>query len=242
MTKWTSWKYLNAVGTTFSSTSTTNTSVYIVVCMAIDRFISVYLPYAAKFISTPRRAVFVCIIIVLSQFSINLHFVWTYRLLPKSNATNDECLYPEKYEQWIKYIWTWIDLSIYSFIPVTTLVSLSSPIIYKVIKQKKQVTTIATSSNSSSYRSITIILIVICVVMLLCNTPIVVLNLVTPWLDLSTRRREAGYELALAIAEHLMFLNNSINFFLYIVTTKRFREEVFIKLRLHNVVFPVGSA
>ena len=55
-------------------------SVYLVVFVAIDRFISVYFPFAAKFISTTHKAVVLCIFIVLSQFAINAHFLWTYTL------------------------------------------------------------------------------------------------------------------------------------------------------------------
>ena len=212
--------------------SCTNISVYIVICVAIDRFISVYFPYAAKLLSTPRRAIIVCISIGISQFIINLHYLWTYRLLVVGNEI--QCAYPDKYTNWMNYIWTWIDLSIYSFIPVTTLTNLSSLIIYKLLKRRKQLAASQSASTTTNKRSMTVTLIVICFVMLLCNTPIVVINLLTPKLDLSTPERQAAYQLAMAIAEHLMYLNNSINFFLYIITTKRFRQELMIKLRLEK--------
>ena len=148
-----------------------------------------------------------------------------------------KCGYPQKNDYWMKFIWPWIDLSIFSFIPVTTLVTLSSLIIYKLIKQRYRMTKI----ESSSQRQITISLVAFCTVMVICNTPIVILNLLTSHLDLSTPQKEADYELALSIVTHLLYVNYTINFFLYIVTTKRFRRELLAKLRLTHAVFPLET-
>ena len=219
--------------------SCTNISVYTVICVAIDRFISVYFPYTAKSLSTSKRAVGVCVVISIFQFVLNLHFVWTSRLVVVDGEM--KCIYPEQHAHWMRFVWTWIDLSVFSFIPVTTLTTLSSLTIYKMAKQRKQIAASHNASTSMSKRSISISLITVCVVMLLCNTPIVVLNLLTPKLIISTPEQEAGYGLAMAVVEHLMYLNNSINFFLYIVTTKHFRRELTKMLRLDSLLSAMGT-
>ncbi len=152
-----------------------------VVCVATDRFISVCFPFIAKFLCTFRRAVVVCVTITLLQFLINLHFVWTSKLvLQKESLDKSEYLSqtPDEYVHFVTYIWPWVDLTNLFFLTAATLILLSTMIIHKITKQRRLVvpaSSISGTSASTSQSHLTVSLIAICIAMVICNTPFVVI-------------------------------------------------------------------
>ncbi len=210
----------------------TNISVYLVVCVAIDRFISVYFPFVAKFICTFHRAVIVCSGIIIFQFLVHMHFVWTNKLdfvvSTIGNSTIEySCSTPKEYRYFINYIWPWIDLINFFFLPSVTLIVLSALIVYKITKQRRQVAPAsATNGTSTTNQSqLTVSLVAICVAMIICNCPVVVFSFIEPHVEISTMLTFVRFALAHTVCDYLMNMNNCVNFFLYIITSKRFRNE-----------------
>ncbi len=114
-----------------------NISVYIIFNMAVDRFIYVMFPFAAKTICTHKRAVLGMAGTSLLQFLFNLHYPWALQVttIADDNQTIQTCTPSPGYKHWMNKVWPYLDLGIYSFIPFTVLTIINFMIIYRTIHQ-----------------------------------------------------------------------------------------------------------
>ena len=105
--------------------------VLMLLAMTIDRFIVVRFPLKAQVLCTPKSAVKAVAGIGLFSFALNLHVFFIRRMIesgdPKDPLT---CWYTDPdVEFFATKVYTWIDASVYSFIPFLSLAVLNVLII-----------------------------------------------------------------------------------------------------------------
>jgi hypothetical protein len=149
------------------------------------------------------------------------------------------------YNDLVQNLWKIIDMSIYAFIPFIIMLICSVIIIFRVAQQSKKFEnkkkktanksekkisgqTIATQSNqsrsnddkfSSRTRNLALMLIPVNVLFLMFLAPVVI--------TIYIYHRLSEDQLTLAIVELLSYCNFTLNFFIYFLTSSKFREEFF---------------
>ena len=105
--------------------------VLLLLAMTVDRFIVVKFPLKAQSLCTPTCAVKTITAVGLFSFALNFQIFFTRRLRASGNPQDPlRCWYPDpEVDFFMRKIYTWIDASIYSFIPVISLLVLNALII-----------------------------------------------------------------------------------------------------------------
>lgn len=214
-------------------------SVYLIINMTIDRFVAVFFPFSAKLWSTIRRAKIGIVVVTIYLVCINFHLIFsiqTEKVYDHEYTENTtvaiytgvyKCSVPPQYDYWFNFIWPWVDLSVFSFVPFVILVSLNASILIKSHKQQEAAKALKKNMDREKNQKRTnVILAMICVIFLLTTSPVVILHIIEPYWDLTDPVQDAYHVLATAICEHMMYFNNCFNFWLYFVSWKKFREEL----------------
>ncbi|XP_076458566.1 uncharacterized protein LOC143292265 [Babylonia areolata] len=105
--------------------------VLLLLAMTVDRFIVVKFPLKAPRWCTPKSAIKVTTGIGLFSFALNFQIFFNRRLGPSGSIEDPlKCWYPDEgVDFFMRKIYTWIDASIYSFIPFVSLLILNILII-----------------------------------------------------------------------------------------------------------------
>jgi len=111
-------------------------TVWILVSVTLDRCVSVSLPFKSKRICTIPKAKLVIIILLLVFLFKNLHFFWTVDLVQTWEYRCDANT-PDV-EDFLRYVWPWIDLATFCVIPFTIMILANIKMIYEmIISQRK---------------------------------------------------------------------------------------------------------
>ncbi|XP_025077659.1 FMRFamide receptor-like isoform X1 [Pomacea canaliculata] len=240
---------------------TLDISVWIVVAFTCERLISVCLPHDVKRHCNEQTSCISLSIIAVVLMAINSHFIYglgieyTKTIVTVSNELdhNRQVTVPrcvplgKEYEHFYNMVWPWIDLCIFSLLPLLLIVVCNSVIIIKIFESRRKARRIIPSVASSTHpgvqaddtrsrkvSSMTGTLMTLNLVLLLTTMPICAYHIVEPYyatiFDESSEQYDpkvtAQFKLAWAIVNMLMYINNSINFLLYCLSGTRFREEL----------------
>ena len=204
------------------------TSSWAVVGLCIERFIAVWFPLKAKLLIT-KRAVSVYIVTVLVVIIIYTS-VWSYA----SKVVNGKCNpdvydYTDPTERTRFGIMLQGGTAIYSNVPTILLVTLTSLIIVKLFQHKRKRQRMTGSQNSTRDRDgkVTAMLIGIVIAYVILILPITILHNTAYHKQVKAfTDRSAGFSLFKEIVQLMEQLNYCLNFFLYIMTSKQFRESI----------------
>ncbi|XP_053379853.1 FMRFamide receptor-like [Mercenaria mercenaria] len=138
----------------------------------------------------------------------------------------------EMYRSFFSFVYPWIDLLLYFFIPSVILSVGEVLILRKVMESRRLRIRMSQKSNAcveitANSRSIIIMLLTVNAVFIICTTPISVFLIGRPyWVNSETGLTE-HQEIVWAVVNLLMYLNHTINFILYFLSGSRFREKVY---------------
>lgn len=124
-------------------------SVWLLIAVAVERYLVVSRPLKVKGQCTRRRAVVVVVLLLFVAVATNIHFAWTLRVevetievsVNGSNATGDlvrRCYAPPELDLAVNVVWPWIDLVVYLFAPFVAIFVLNSVIIHKVMDARRR--------------------------------------------------------------------------------------------------------
>jgi len=88
-------------------------------------------------------------------------------------------------------------------------------------------TTSSSASSSSSQSDITLVLIVVICAFIVCQTPTLVDHVMWTFVDAPQRHCGRWHYYYTAVSDFLAILNSSINFVIYVLTSRKFRQQVF---------------
>ncbi|CAH1797076.1 unnamed protein product [Owenia fusiformis] len=215
--------------------TTIHISAWLLVCLAVDRVIAVFIPHKSKLLCTHNVTLGAIGVTVLVCIALNAHFFVTVKLNTRSGyswcATNGDK--NSTNAKW-KKTYQIIDAVVASYAPFVIMLSANLMIIGKLmlIKYKRGQMVSYSSSNDSKLNTMTAILLTVNFVFFVTTCPIVVLKkYYTVWFDLNTWEGYMNNELAFAICNILFYLNSALNFLLYCISGPRFRREFMVLVR-----------
>ncbi|XP_046366782.2 C-C chemokine receptor type 1-like [Haliotis rufescens] len=235
---------------------TLDMSVWLLVSVTIERCVSVMFPYTVKQYYTRCTALVNIAVIAVLLLALNSHYLYglgDVQTTTDGERTIERCVSLwNGYEQFEFQVWPWIDLCVFSLIPLIVLIIANISIIQKILTRRRNARRInpvvsTITSEQKRYQdkktsSMTIMLLVLNLVFFVCTTPISVYLIGEPyWLDDLTPRQEAVLSLVWAIANMLQYTNNSINFLLYCISGSRFRNTLKDLFQRRNRVRPSNS-
>ena len=198
---------------------------WIVSLIAFDRFVNVIFPHKAKEWMTLRRSIWMSFSIILLLFLINSQLLFVLSVENRNhtgNGTHYNCGYISTHAY---NIFNFIDLACFCVIPFTVITSCNAAIICRVCWMKSR-------SVENRMTSVTLQLILISLILLICTTPVQVFQL--------SRDKNVTTENLYVISNFMIYVSNSVNFFVYCLTGTAFRREV-KKLLCRNQVEPAPS-
>ena len=195
-------------------------AVWILVIMTVERLVAVCRPHRARriFTATFNRASLLTMILAVSMINIPAIF-----MTDSSKKTQDPvCIVVNKQ---LIYVWPWVDLSIYCFLPSIIIITCNSVIISTIMRRQKAVPrrTSTRSETGHTMAAMTLTLLTVTVVFVLLTVPF-------GWYSCSLIyfRKDLPIEWCLfyITASFLRYVNNSVNFLLYCISGRSFRDEL----------------
>lgn len=226
-----------------------DTSSWLLALIAIERYVAVCKPHKYKTIKPATVGLKIISVLILVQVTFNLHVFWTRgkhwkEILVVNGDTVSEvehnCGYTSANS---RVFWThhqgWMVLIWYCLIPLTIMLVLSILIIRKLRQMQSTALTRDSSGLSATgltkqANSMTRMLLSVTIYFIVITTPVFMFSMFQ-YLVLYNRQdslgvvdeqRIARLELADACVTLLLYLNHSINFFLYCVSGRKFRKEL----------------
>ena len=181
----------------------------------------------------------VMLVLFCLLLGLHLHFLWTSHATV-INGDKMVCkLARGMYTFFFSKVWPYVDASFYSFMPFVIIMFLNVRIIHRVLRERKgslpqrpesRVTSSTSLVKVASYR-VTIMLLCVSFGFLIMTLPVNIVLIANTFRNYCYADRIAKFKLAGTIAEMLMYLNHSSNFFLYCATGHKFRHHLYMLLR-----------
>ena len=199
--------------------------------VTVERFISVWFPFKARYLCTRKHAAIGLVILAVFISSANVHFFWTRGLLVSALGNDTvklSCNHLEEYHYFTGIIWDILDSLLRAYIPCACMIALNILIIIKLKRlrrRNKRGVIFAPDSNSAKVNTITAMLLTVTFTFILLMSPIT-LYLIgqNDWWEYQYYN-DSSFEIYFAAAVQLMYMNNAINFLLYYVSGNIFRRE-----------------
>jgi hypothetical protein len=248
---------------TFNALSSTASdfSVWLIVVVTVERYVVVCHPLHASAICRTRYARIITCILCTVLLGINAHFFWTvdvHYYWRTADVTERLCDGGEAYNGFLDNVWSWVDAAIYSLAPFVAISILNGFIIRCVILSHRDrlalndpdvipiprsrpaalmttsMTTSALTSSSETGARLTLMLLAVSCAFLVTTLPMIAVNVVSAIRGRASRDEFSVFFLARTVAQMLMFVNHSINFFLYCATGHKFRRRLLVLLHCRS--------
>ena len=190
--------------------------------MTFDRFYGIIRPHKASSFNTVKKARITCIFIIIFGILYNTPHIFLatdrgYDCIPY--AKNMDTNYGKVY-YWFSFVVN------YSF-PFASLLIMNSFIIHAIGTRKKlSVVNENDKKAKTSEKQVFIILLPVTFSFLLSTTPTYMLFLLNMIIDFNqSPKSQADFQLFFVISQRTWYANNGINFFLYILSGTKFRND-----------------
>jgi hypothetical protein len=216
-------------------------SVWLLIAVTVERYIVTVHSLKAATMCTQSRAVKTIILILLILLTVNVHFLWTtqIRVDIKKAEQIPQCNGAEGYEYLVEQIWPWVDACLYCLLPFVIIFFLNCQIVAVITRRRRNILNggngVGSSGNglnrsvaSESSARVTVMLLTISFTFLVFTLPMNVTVIHRAYLGFKalSLQEEARYLLARTVSELLMYSNHSINFYLYLLTGHKFRQQL----------------
>ena len=216
--------------TYFCTFTSGDTAIWLLVAFTIDRAVAVRFPLR-NFRFRPRdtnsvRAL--CMFLLVCACAKNVHIFWT-RDAVFDSVTGElisNCGRAQGYEHFEAFVRPWIVFSLVSVVPLIIVLFSNSVIVRALIGYNDRRKTNAIISNvERNFRQTTFMCLAVSLAFFVCVTPNFALLVGRPYWKAAVSDHSA-LDLTDAVDNLLLYTNHSINFFLYCLTGKAFREEL----------------
>ena len=202
-------------------------SIYFIVLLTFERFYSIIRPHKTASFNTVKRAKITVACIIACSVVVNIPHLFTTELGGRI------CL--KVYNNTPERVYNWFSNSAAFLIPFVLLLTMNCVIIFILRRRARSDLTRSVgqgqtqgqgSNDKSDEKQIYMMLLLVTFTFLILTTPI---NAAIFWQQFhyrSTPKMIAIKYFWFTIAEILLFTNNSINFFLYVMSGKKFRTDL----------------
>ena len=234
--------------------------------LTIDRLIQVRYPIWAKKHCTKKSALAVFAVLALAMIAINFHVI-VFKDIPRKDATDSTNLanttgqvygicskMPDWYKEFYQKTWSLVMLIVFSLTPVILQIVCNVLLVRElVIRSRKRQTNRALQDKNDreqhDLRSVTRMLVVVSVFYVLSSVPQCIQMVLKPYVfKPKTAHNNAKTVLVKALIHLLMYSNNTVNFLLYTLSGRVFRNELrsmfkqvkrrFLQCFGRNVIYP----
>ena len=205
-------------------------SAWLIVAVSVERLTAIIKPYSAKMRATPRRARFIVLGITSVVICAYLHILVLVEVTP-----NGICLWKTGLKNAIPVLFNVYDLILYSLLPSVILLTTSTMLIYKV-RQSHKFQAEAANRFGTQQRDhqetvrMSVMLVTVSLTFFFLTLPIT--------LDQTLFMMKIFSPDIVYFTFYLLdVLNHSINFILYMISGKSFRQELnlmFCGVRTHG--------
>jgi len=214
-----------------------DTSPWILAAVTVERFLAVCMPQLHPAIKTAPRAWLIVLGIVVFQLGFNSHVFFNYgkQIITGDNQTEVfSCGFSSPAaRKYIVIYQGYILLALYCVIPFIIMLTLNILIIKRLHKVKKSFEhrnmSIKSQRRQTRSHSLTKMLLTVTFYFILVSTPNFIYTLIqSKLLDTKnfTAQEYAQTEIIDAVCTLLLYLNHTLNFFLYCVSGRRFRKQL----------------
>ena len=200
---------------------------FIILSMTFDRWFSIVYPHKASSFNTLKRAKITLAIILLFSIVFNLPQIYVGSYLGR------KCVpFGAHFDELRVKIYYWAHTVVGNMGPFLALLSMNSVIIYKVRNRARNLN--MESDKKSENAQMTFLLLSVSFVFLLLTTPSQVFYLIQMYMDFTQSPKDfATFWILFNIAKHCHFSNSGVNFFLYVLSGSKFRNDL-IALFVHR--------
>ena len=207
-------------------------SAHLIVFMTFERFYSIIQPHRAASFNTVKKAKLIIVCVFLFGFSYNIPYLFI------TDNDNRYCIVNNDVAHSLEgQFYYWMHFTIGFAIPFVSLIIMNTVIIHTLQRRSQWVTSTSqgqgqnegqsqSQSAKSSDRQIYITLLLVTFAFLILSTPFYAVHLWVNFANSSSPQFFATYQFLFITATALFFTNNGINFFLYVMSGKKFRTDL----------------
>jgi len=235
----------------FSFYTASDAAIWILVAFTVDRLVAVSLPLVKYKVCPPRRAVSVCVMVVVAAVGKNLHVFWTRDVERDSDGrVSRVCGRPEPYTYFEQQVRPWLAFVFVSVVPFIVISVCNCLIIIALLRahrkrtaalqrsgtiqdneKPEEATDAAQTSRRAVFTQTSLMCIAASVAFVVCVTPSIVLTMGRHSWKFSGGPTQTAYFASRAVSHQFSCLNHAVNFFLYCITGQRFRRELVALVR-----------
>ena len=201
-------------------------STYLILTMTVDKFIAIKWPHKAATYSTPRRAILVCLGVIVCALCYNVPHLFATALV------RDTCVAYVVGGLKTK-IYSWITFLVNFVIPFSMLIYMNHAIVKAVRSSRKMFRAGEDQRMDKRHRTmksaenqLTIMLLLVTMLFLILLFPTYLRFIYSTFVGRDTPSKYASSMLFFQITYKLYTTNNGINFFLYCISGERFRNDL----------------
>ena len=217
-------------------------SSWIIVCLTLERCLSASLPHKVALFSRPKIGYIMVASVSVTLMLLNLHLLVGFVLLPvdvleplEESSTPVCHIENEIYSDFYTYYWNWITLTLYCLLPFIIIISANTITVLQVNRSARLVARTENIGRKARQlllgkaRRLLIITLLVSMTFLLLAMPEPLLEVWRFEVVGNTYDRELlafKTGVLLTIFKHMRTLNHAINFWLYVVSGRRFRQNL----------------
>ena len=221
------WYLLECKISTYFSSFSLQCATYLVLSMTLDKYVAIKWPHRAATYSTPRRAKFIIVTIFGLILVYNLpHFFIT-------NLIKGKC-YGYSVKSTFTKVFSWFNIVLNVAIPFTILIHMNFVIVKTVRSSRKMfrgnVGDVGTGTRQKTMKSaenqLTTMLLLVTTLFLILLLPTYIRFIYAAFVTSDTPSKFASSMLISAMSYKLYVTNSGINFFLYCISGRKFRNDL----------------
>jgi len=223
---------------TFVLLAALHLSAWLIVLLALDRFMTVWFPLRAATLCSVRGACVAVVCLVVVVVIGNVHAFWTFGL---HNDWTQRCV-PAVDNWFMNVAFNYVKFSTYSFLPFLVVATLNVLIVYRVVLLRRRLHVrrvrrlrALSDPTSSSQRALqpplsltqvhaTLMLVVLALMWLVLATPFTLISILA--VNVIRPTSDSAYLLVKTFAFVLMYANHSVNVVVYCSMERRFRTAL----------------
>ncbi len=225
----------------FSSYMSMDFAIWVVVCFTLERFVAICFPFKKKILCQVGQVQVYCSVLFCMAVVKNISVFWTrgkeYVEINSTYVLISNCgITSEENEKFVKLIRPWIVLVVSNIIPLVIFLFCNSMVIWTLRKRKSRSWSLKSTDGDHRnndiynqnivknldriYFQVTMMCQAVSLAFIICVIPSVVLLIGEPYWGTSQ-----NYSIAKSINNQLVYVNHSINLYVYLAIGGRFRTE-----------------
>ena len=204
-------------------------AIWLLTAFTFDRFCAICFPFFKQTACSHRKVWVACGGIALAAVLKNIMVFWTrgkeVTLDEMGNIISvDNCGYPSATAEYLsRYVRPWIAFALVNVVPFILIISFNIAIVRTLLVRQDIISAPGGGKTDSFKRPQTAIMCIsVSLLFLVTITPSMVLLIGKPYWD----EKSSSYKISKAIANLVVYLNHSLNFFMYCLSGTRFRGEL----------------